>query len=318
MKTESSKTKILFAGTPDFAVPYLTALKNDGSFEIVGVITQPDKPSGRKQELTPSPIKQAATALGTKILQPEKLIGNQEIISEIKNLNPDLLIVVAYGLIVPKQILDLFPRGAINVHPSLLPQYRGASPIQSALLNGEKTTGISIMLMDEKMDHGPLLKQVEVALTGEETNKSLHDQLAVMGAPLLLETIKKYLAGEITPVDQDHGQATFCKTISKEDAQINWQSSAQEIKQKIYAFYPWPATWTTWKDKRLKIYPPVQVISEQSDIKVGEIFLSEGKLAVKTGADALVINQLQLEGKKEVLANEFLRGYPEIVGAVLK
>jgi methionyl-tRNA formyltransferase len=318
MEDKNKKIRIIFAGTPNFAVPYFNALLSATDFEITGVITQPDKPSGRKQELTPSPVKQTATASEIKILQPEKLTGNQEIIGEIKNLNPDLLIVVAYGLIIPKPLLDLFPRGAINVHPSLLPSYRGASPIQSAILNGEKTTGISIMLMDEKMDHGPLLKQVEVPLTGEETNESLHDQLAVMGAPLLLETVKEYLAGKITPAEQDHNQATFCRTISKEDAQINWQSSAQEIKQKIYAFYPWPATWTTWNGKRLKLFPPVQVISEQSDIKVGEVFLSDGKLAVKTGADALVINQLQLEGKKEASAEEFLRGYPEIVGAVLK
>lgn len=314
----NKKIRIVFAGTPDFAVPYFNILKNDAAFEIAGVITQSDKPSGRKQELTPSPVKQAAAAAGIAILQPEKLLGNQEIIDEIKKLSPDLLIVVAYGLIIPKAILELFQRGAINVHPSLLPQYRGASPIQSAILNGEKNTGISIMLMDEKMDHGPILKQVEVALSGEETNQSLHLQLAELGSPLLTETIKQYLAGRITPQEQNHGEATFCKTINKEDAQINWQLSAQEIKQKVYAFYPWPATWTTWNGKRLKIYPPVQVIPEQSDIKAGEAFLNDNRLAVKAGVDALIISRLQLEGKKEVSAEEFLRGYPEIVGATLK
>ena len=323
MEDKNKKIKIIFAGTPDFAVPYFSALKNNADFEIVareiaGAITQSDKPSGRKQELASSPVKQAAVASGITILQPEKLIGNQDIISAIKELNPDLMIVVAYGLIIPQGILDLFPRGAINVHPSLLPHYRGASPIQSAILNGERITGISIMLMDAKMDHGPLLAQQEIKLSGEETNESLHNQLAGIGSPLLLQTIKKYLAGEITPQEQNHEAATFCKTISKENAQIDWQLSAQEIKQKIYAFYPWPATWTTWDGKRIKIFPPVQVNSEQSDIKIGEVFLSDNKLAVKTGSGALIVNQLQLEGKKEVAADEFLRGYPEIVGAILK
>ncbi len=318
MENKNKKIRIIFAGTPDFAVPYFNALIGDADFEIAGVITQPDKPSGRKQELTPSPVKLAAKAEDIKIFQPEKLKDNQEIIAEIKKLNTDLLVVVAYGLIIPKSILDLFPRGAINVHPSLLPKYRGASPIQSAILNGEKTTGISIMLMDEKMDHGSLLARREAPLAGEETNESLHYQLAKLGAPLLIETIKKYLVGEITPREQNHAEATFCKTITKEDAQINWQSSAQEIKQKIYAFYPWPATWTTWNGKRIKIFPPVQVISDESDIKVGEIFLSASQLAIKTGSGALIINKLQLEGKKEVSSQEFARGYSEIVGAVLK
>jgi len=314
----ANKRRIIFAGTPDFAVPYFNALGGDADFEIIGVITQPDKPSGRKQELAPSPVKQAASALGIKIFQPEKLTGNQGIISDIKKLSPDLLVVVAYGLIIPQSMLDSFPQGAINVHPSLLPKYRGASPIQSAILNGEKTTGISIMLMDEKMDHGPLLAQREVALTGEETNGSLHFQLAELGSPLLLETIIKYLAGNIKPQEQNHDEATFCKIISKEDAQIDWQLPAQEIKQKIYAFYPWPATWTTWDGKRIKIFPPVQVIDEGSDVKAGEVFLSDGRLAIKAGSGALIINKLQLEGKKEVNAEEFVRGYSEIVGAVLK
>lgn len=314
----NDKIRIIFAGTPDFAVPYFNALKNDVGFELMAVITQPDKPSGRNQELTPAPVKIAAIDSGLKIIQPEKLAGSQEIIEEIKTINADLLAVVAYGLIIPQAILDLFPRGAINVHPSLLPKYRGASPIQSAILSGEKETGISIMLMDAKMDHGPILKQVTVPLSGEETNESLHNQLAGLGAPLLIETINQYLAEEIAPQEQKHDQATFCKTISKEDAQIKWQLSAQEIKQKIYAFYPWPATWTTWNGKRIKIFPPAQVIPETSGIKAGEVFLSDGKLAIMADAGALILNKLQLEGKKESLSEEFLRGYPDIVGAMLK
>ena len=308
--------KIIFLGTPEFAVPYLRSLLTNNDFKVLAVITQPDKPSGRKQELLPPPIKILAKEFYLPTFQPGKLKENTEIINEIKNLQPDLLVVVAYGQIIPQEILDIASSGNINVHPSLLPKYRGASPIQSALLNDEKKTGLTIMLMDAKMDHGPILAQQEVSLTGEETNESLHRDLAEIGVPLLRETIKKYLAGEIKPREQDHEAATFCKTITKDDAKINWQEPAQKIKNKIYAFYPWPATWTTLAGQRLKIFPPVTIASGNG--QPGTITVSNNEFKVTCGKDTLILKKVQLAGKKEMAATDFLRGYQDLSSSILE
>jgi len=316
-----NKIKTIFAGTPEFAVPYLQALLADSHFNIIGILTQPDKPSGRKQELTPSPIKTLGLQNNIRIFQPESLKNNRQLIDEMAALTPDLLIVVAYGQIIPQAILDISKYGNINVHPSLLPLYRGASPIQSAILNGEQETGVTIMLMDEKMDHGPILNQIKYPLTGEETNESLHQELAKIGVPLLLQTITDFLGGQLTPIEQDHNQATFCKSISKEDAKIDWSQPAKIIRRKIYAFYPWPATWTSYNGKRLKIFPPVEIKKltnqENNSSRVGAASIQDNSLLILCGEDSLIIKRLQLEGKKEMLAEDFIRGNREINGAVL-
>ncbi|MFA5124221.1 MAG: methionyl-tRNA formyltransferase [Patescibacteria group bacterium] len=310
--------KIIFVGTPEFAVPYLRGLLADADFEVIGVITQPDRPSGRKQEFTSPPVKFLAVEKKLNIWQPERLRGNQELLEEIKKIDFDYLVVTAYGLIIPAEFLALAKSGNINVHPSLLPKYRGASPIQSAILNGETETGVTIMLMDEKMDHGAILTQKSIILTGEETNESLHFQLAELGVPLLVETIKDFTAGKIKPQKQDHEMATFCTTIDKEQAQIDWNKTAEEIKRKIYAFYPWPVAWTTLGGLRLKIFPPVAIIanvmgsSEPGQIKV------DGGLAVCCGERWLELKQLQLAGKKAMSASDFVRGYAGLAGQVLK
>lgn len=305
--------KVIFAGTPDFSVPYLEGLLSDPDFLVLGVITQSDKPSGRKQELSSSPVKILAAKNNLKIWQPEKLRKDESIEAELKAVQADILVVVAYGQIIPQVILDLFPKGSINVHPSLLPKYRGASPIQSALLNGEKETGISIMLMDAKMDHGPILTQENSQLDGEETNESLHKRLAETGVPLLIKTIKEYLAGNIKPVVQNDDEATFCTTITKEDGRIDWSQPTQIIKQKIYAFYPWPATWTTLNDKRIKIFPPVAVLKNESD-QAGKLEITDSGLAVHCGENKLLLKKIQLEGKKEISTDDFARGHKEIRG----
>lgn len=310
--------KIIFAGTPEFAVPYLRGLLADADFEVIGVITQPDRPSGRKQELTPPPVKVLAEENNLKIWQPEKLKGNEELLQELKNLEFDYLVVTAYGLIIPAEFLALAKSGNINVHPSLLPKYRGASPIQSAILNGEQETGVSIMLMDEKMDHGPILAQEKVALTGEETNESLHFQLAEFGVPLLVKTIKDFAVGSIKPQEQDHEAATFCATIDKAQAQIDWSKTAEEIKRKIYAFYPWPVAWTTLDGLRLKVLPPAVVITDDTgSYELGQIKLN-GNLAICCGEGWLELKQLQLEGKKAMSAEDFIRGYQDLDGKILQ
>ena len=312
----NKKIKIVFAGTPQFAAPYLEGFFNDDDFEVLGVITQPDRPAGRKQELTSPPIKLLAESKGVKIWQPENLKNDSELFSELTDLKADVLAVVAYGQIIPKSILGLFAYGGINVHPSLLPKYRGASPIQNAILNGEKTTGVSIMQMDEKMDHGPILAQQKVVLTGEETNESLHNDLAQIGVLLLLETIKKVVAGQTLPQEQDHDAATFCSTINREQSRIDWQKPAQEIKQMIYAFYPWPVAWTTLDGQRMKIYPPVKVINQKNH--PGQILADSGEIIVGCGQDSLVIERLQLEGKKDMSAKELLNGYKFLLSKKLE
>jgi len=313
--------KTIFCGTPEFSVPYLEGLLVDPDFLVMGVLTQPDKPSGRKQELSPSPVKILAQKNNLHIWQPEKLKDNSKIIDELKKAEADILIVVAYGQIIPQEILELFPSGAINVHPSLLPKYRGASPIQSAILKGEHETGVTIMLMDDKMDHGPILAQEKMRLTGEETNESLHNQLAEIGVGLLITTVRKYLAGEITPQEQDHEAAIFCAAITKADAKIDWQEPAQKIKQKIYAFYPWPATWTMLGGQRLKIFPPVAVKEtrkQENKKTIGQINISNNELIVICGEDELELKKVQLEGKKEMPIADFIRGYNNLDGKILE
>ncbi|MFA6593996.1 MAG: methionyl-tRNA formyltransferase [Candidatus Buchananbacteria bacterium] len=310
--------KIIFAGTPEFAVPYLRGLLAEANFEIIGVVTQPDRPSGRKQELASPPVKVLAAENNLKIWQPEKLKGNEELLRELKTLEFDYLVVTAYGLIIPAEFLALAKGGNINVHPSLLPLYRGASPIQSAILNGEKETGVTVMLMDEKMDHGPILAQEKVALTGEETNESLHFQLAGFGVPLLIKTIKDFAEGKIKPQEQNHEAATFCAIIDKAQARIDWRNPAEEIKRKVHAFYPWPAAWTTLDGLRLKVLPPATAIADDTgSYELGQIKLN-GNLAVCCGEGWLELKQLQLEGKKVMSAEDFIRGYKDLDGKILK
>jgi methionyl-tRNA formyltransferase len=316
----NEKIKIIFAGTPEFAVPYLTGLLKEMDFEVIGVITQPDKPSGRKQELTSSPVKLLAQKNNLKIWQPENIKNNSILTAELKTIKPDLMVVVAFGQIIPQETLDIAKLGNINIHPSLLPKYRGASPIQSALLTGEKTTGITIMLMDDKMDHGPILVQEKVELDGEETNESLHQKLAGIGVPLMIKTIKEFAAESITPQAQNHEDATFCQQITKDNAKLDWQKTAEEIKRKIYAYYPWPATWTYLDGLRLKIFPPVKIFETEpmaEKIKNGQIKIKDDQLTVKCIDKWLELKKIQLEGKKEMPAEEFLRGYKNINGKTL-
>lgn len=310
--------KTVFAGTPDFAVPFLEGLFNDGDFSVSGVITQPDKPVGRKQELTASPIKLLAEKNGITVWQPEKLRNNPDILEELKLAGADLLVVVAYGQIIPQEILDLFPLGAINVHPSLLPKYRGASPLQSAILNEEEKTGISIMLMDEKMDHGPILAQEELVLDGNETTESLHDLAAIKGVPLLIKTIQAFVDKKILAIPQNDAEATFCRTITKEEARINWSNSAKKISAQIRGFYPWPVAWTTLDGKRLKILPPIEITKNTNKASNGSITIDDGKIKIQCGQEAIEVNKLQLEGKSVMSSKEMINGIKDLAKKILE
>jgi len=309
------KIKTILIGTPEFAKrifrKFLKAkLPN---FEVVGVVTTEDKPVGRKQELTPSPIKKWALGVKLPVLQIEK----------IKKINADLIIAAAYGQIIPKEILVLPKFGALNIHPSLLPKYRGASPIQTAILNGDKETGVTIILMDEKMDHGPILRNSKFEIRNSKiTYNELTNELADLGADLLIKTLPNWIEGKIKPQPQDHSKATFTKIIKKEDGKIDWNKSAEEIERTIGALDPWPGTFASLKLKvksqKLKVLK-AEALKENADKKVGEVFLTDDKkLAVQTGNGILILKQVQLEGKRVMPAKDFLNGHPRIIGAILK
>lgn len=302
-------------GTPDFGVPSLLSLINQSN--VIAVITQPDKKVGRKQEISHSPIKKNAGEHKIEVLQPEKVRGNTDFIQQIKDLRPDLIVVVAYGFILPEEILNIPKFGVINIHASLLPKYRGASPIQAAILNGENETGVSIMLLDEQMDHGPLLAQKSVAIINEDTFESLHDKLSQLGADLLLDTLPKYYSEQIKPIPQDESKATYCQLIKKEDGKIDWTKPASEIERQVRAFTPWPGSFAYWEEKKLIIHK-AKYYNDNNNQNIGKVFKINEGIGVKCSQDALEILGLQLEGKKPMTAKEFLNGYPGIIGSILK
>ncbi len=302
-------------GTPEFSVPILSALIDN--YNVVGVVTQPDKKIGRKQILTPSPIKFLAIENKIPVYQPEKIKENRDFLNKIKELAPDLIVVASYGFILPKELLEIPKYGVINVHASLLPKYRGPSPIQAAILNGDDRTGVTIMLVEEKMDAGDILLQAEADIADDETFYSLHDKLSVLGTHLLIDTLPKYIKDEIEPRDQDKSKATYCKIITKEDGKIDWSKSAQEIERQVRALNPWPGTWTNWHAKKVKVLK-VEILDINNKHKSGKVFNVNDDFVVSCGKNALKILELQLEGKKPMTAKEFLNGYPGIIENILK
>ena len=283
---KTTELKIIFFGTPRFGATILEGLiKNN--YKPVLVITAPDKPVGRKQILTSPPVKKIAEKYNITVTQPEKI---KEAAIEIKNLNPDLIICAAYGQIIPKEILEIPKHGCLNIHPSLLPKYRGASPIQTVILNGDKETGVTIILMDEKMDHGPIIDQTKYKIPDDINHKELDSALAKQGAHLLVKTLPKWINGEIEAKTQDESNATYTKVLKKEDGKIEWKKSAEEIERQIRAFCPWPGTFAFIKHKN-KILR----------VKILEAGISKEK--------KLIIKKLQPEGKKIMTLEEFKKGY---------
>jgi len=298
--------KIVFMGTPEFAVPSLKALKEAG-FELV--ITQPDKPAGRGKKLTPPPVKVEAERLGIKVYQPERIKDNEELRRILEEIKPELIVVAAYGKLLPEWLLNIPKKGAINVHASLLPKYRGASPIQAALLNGEEETGITIMKVSPELDAGDILSQESLKIDREDNAQTLHDKLSALGAKLLVETIPKYLRGEIEPKPQEHEKATYAPQIRKEMGKIDWQLPAERIFNMVRAFYPWPTAYTTFRGKLLKI-TKAEPIQESADGSFGEIVKVERDgFLVKTGDGLLKVKRVKPQGKREMEAEDFIRGY---------
>lgn len=305
-ESKQEKLKIIFMGTPDFSVPVLEKIANNENFEILFVVTQNDKKVGRKQIITPPPVKIKAQDLNLKILQSEKI---SEIKDKLIEAQPDLFVVVAFGQILPKSVLDIPKYGAINIHASLLPKYRGSAVMQAPILNGDKETGVTFMKMDEGLDTGPILKQIKISIDDEETIETLHDKLSKLGADNISDIIIDFITSKITPVSQDNLNSTYAKEIKKEDGRINWSLSAETIERKIRAYTPWPSVFTFLESKSLKILKVNSKILDINNYKAGELFLFEKKLAVQCGQDALIIENLQLEGKTPITGEEFLRGH---------
>ena len=311
---------ILFFGTPEFALPALGALIKNG-YGIVGVITRPDERVGRKQILTPPPVKILAEHHGIPVFQPERLDARDFAAGKIPR--ADLFIVAAYGKIIPKDILEIPQYGALNIHPSLLPRWRGPSPIQYTILNGDTETGVTIMKMDEKMDHGPIVSSIKYQVSSIKIiYRELHDELAKAGAKLLIETLPLYLDGKITPVPQDDAQATYSKILTRDDGRIDWQKSADGIERMIRAFTPWPGAWTLWptgeKILRVRIEKAEQISAGGALQAGGPGFVRTEKnnpIVARTGDGFLAAQRIGVEGKKITDADSFLRGYPQVIGA---
>ncbi|MGM0417450.1 MAG: methionyl-tRNA formyltransferase [Thermodesulfobacteriota bacterium] len=297
--------KIIYMGTPGFAVPPLEALYEKG-FNIVLVVTQPDKRQGRGKKIVSSPVKNTAEKLGIEIFQPEK-IKTDDACEKLQSYDPDFLIVAAYGQILSKKILDIPKLGAINIHASILPYYRGASPIQHAVLNMEKETGITTMLMDEGLDTGDILDIKKTEIGKKETAGMLHDRLSYLGAETVVNTLDNF--SEIKPKPQDDSKATYAPLLKKEDGHIDWSQTGDEIDARIRAFNPWPGTFTFYNGERLKIYS-IEKISDFSDKKPGTIVKAEdNNLIVSAGDCDVNLLEIQPAGKKIIKTKDFLSGY---------
>jgi methionyl-tRNA formyltransferase len=308
--------RVVFMGSPEFAVPPLEQLVLN-QYQVVGVYTQPDKPSGRGRSLSPPPVKLAAKSLGLKVVQPPSL-KEAGVVKELAQFRPDVIVVAAFGQILPRSVLDIPRLGAVNVHPSLLPRFRGASPVAAAILAGDEFSGVSIMLMDEGMDTGPVLARAQLPVSAADTTGSLTTKLSVVGARLLLEALCHYLKGELTPEPQNEAEATYSSPITKEEGEIDWHLPALDIWRRVRAFHPWPGCYTRWRGKKLDIIEALPLSGEKT-FKVGEVvaLTSSEAFGVSTGEGILGVSWVQLEGKRVMSAAEFLRGQRELIGAVL-
>ena len=294
-------------GTPDFSVGTLAALVEAGH-EVVLAVTQPDKPKGRGKEMQYTPVKEYALEKGIPVYQPEK-VRRPECIEELKKYQADVCVVIAFGQILPKEILEMTPYGCINVHASLLPKYRGAAPIQWAIINGESISGVTTMQMDEGLDTGDMLEKVEVPLGEKITGGELHDLLAEAGAKLCVQTLEKLEKGELKPEKQGETPTAYARMLDKKLGNIDWTRPAVEIERLIRGLNPWPSAYTTWNEKTMKIWD-ADVVDEEKTAEPGTIIeVTKQTFSVQTGEGALRINELQIPGKKKMSADAFLRGY---------
>jgi methionyl-tRNA formyltransferase len=310
---DSMSQSLVFCGTPRFAVPTLEALVQAG-FPVRLVVTQPDKPRGRGLALTPSPVKQSALALNLPIAQPESIKKNTEFQSQIALINPDAIVVVGYGRIIPQWMIDLPPLGNINLHSSLLPKYRGAAPIQWAIARGETMTGVTTMRIDAGLDTGDILLQKEMPIGANDTAETLAPALAAVGANLLVETLRALQAGKIEARRQDDDQASLAPILKKEDGRIDFRLSARGIRDRLRGFQPWPGVFTSFRGKNLHLW---DAALSQRSLVPAELLAEGDRLFIGCGEGALEILQVQLEGKKRMAARDFIHGYRPQAGEKL-
>jgi len=301
--------RIVFAGTPEFSVPALDALHAAGH-TMVAAYTQPDRPAGRGRVLAAGPVKQRALALGIPVEQPATL-KTADAVERLASYGADLMVVVAYGLILPQAILDTPRLGCLNIHGSLLPRWRGAAPIHRAILAGDVRTGITIMKMDAGLDTGPMLLTRDTAIGEQETSGQLHDRLAALGAEAVVDAIDEWTAGRIAPLSQPAEGVTYAAKIRKEEAVIDWTDSALALSRRVRAFNPWPVAETQWRGEQLRIWQAAPVALVAPAAAPGEVIEArDGRIVVATGDGALRLDMLQLPGRKPTLAAEFLRANP--------
>lgn len=312
--------RTLFMGTPAFALPSLEALLGAPDFQVVGVVTQPDRPAGRGQAVQQSPVKQLALNAGAPVLQPEKLRAPGAF-EQLAALAPDLIVVAAFGQILRQNVLDLPRFGCINVHASLLPRWRGAAPIQAAIRAGDSETGISIMKMDAGLDTGPVLNQRAVSIDHQETGETLHDKLATLGGEMLRDTLHRYVSGEIAPEPQDESRASYAPMLKKEDGQIDWTQPARDIERLVRAYHPWPGAYTLFRGQILKILPDpgsgVPSVVPADDRPGAVVFRGPGLVGIGTGDGLYLPQRVQLAGRPVLSITAFLNGHPDFTGSVL-
>ncbi len=308
--------QIVFMGTPDFSVSALTSLV-EADHKVLAVITQPDKPKGRGKEIQMTPVKEKALEYGIPVYQPVKA-RDPEFVSLLADMKPDVIVVVAFGQILPKSILDIPRYGCVNIHASLLPKYRGASPIQHAVINGDKESGITTMMMAEGLDTGDMLDQEAIVLDEKETGGSLHDKLSETGGRLILKTLKKLEEGTAVRTPQEDSDACYVGMIKKSMGDIDWSMDAVSIERLIRGLNPWPSAYTSWDGKVMKLWAGTALEKEYQGVcgQVAEV--GRDCLIIKTGKGSLSLKELQLQGKKRMDVDAFLRGYPVPAGTVLK
>lgn len=298
--------KIVYMGTPDFAVPTLESLVK-GGHDVIAAVTQPDKPKGRGKAVLMTPVKEKALEYGIPVYQPVKA-RDPEFVELLKGMEPDAIVVVAFGQLLPKEILDIPKYGCVNVHASLLPKYRGAAPIQWAVIDGEEKSGVTTMLMDEGLDTGDMLEKVEYVLDAKETGGSLFDKLSTMGGELILSTLEKLENGTITRTPQGETTTSYAKMLKKSMGEIDWTMDAVKIERLIRGLNPWPSAYSTLKGKTVKIWA-AEVVEGETTGNPGRVTVTKDKLLVETGKDILSVTELQLEGKKRMDTAAFLRGF---------
>ncbi|PKO21236.1 MAG: methionyl-tRNA formyltransferase, partial [Chloroflexi bacterium HGW-Chloroflexi-1] len=307
-------TRVVFMGTPEFAAPSLAALLREG-YEVVRVLTREDQPAGRGRKLVASPVKELAEAHGLVIQQPATLRA-ADAQAALAALAPDLIVVAAYGLILPQAVLDLPRCGCVDVHGSLLPRHRGAAPIAAAILAGDAEAGVSIMLMDAGVDTGPVLSMASVPIAADDTAGSLTEKLAILGAELLVATLPPWLRGEIIPRQQPEDGATFAPRIEKGEGEIDWHEPAAQIERRVRAYQPWPSAFTAWDGQRLKILC-ARTEQKTASGEPGQVIAGDGNAGVITGAGVLWLEEVQLAGKRPLPIDAFLRGAAGFVGSRL-